>query len=369
MNPEAIIPTHPHLVTAAWMTAALRAAGLLRKSRVTSLSVEPVGNQGLIGQVARFRLSYDRVEHNQVASLIAKFPHPNPDYRKGMQSIYQREINFYENLGAAAAISLPRSIYSVMDENSADNILLLEDLSEGSRPGCLVCGCTLEEARAAILRLARFHAAWWENERLAQFHWLPHKQDFIRDYSTDQFCADFEDLLHKLHAELPDVDLSGGFLQPATLLARNYTRVKSFLYKAPTTLVHDDYHLDNLLFRGSESLPETVALDWQCVAKGPGVTDLGYFISFCLSTEQRRQAENDLLQTYHDELCERGVRGYDFSRFLIDFRLSGLEPLERLVQVRFLIGREYPRALAIYEAVLPRMGSFLAGCRIDELLG
>ena len=255
MNQTMSIPTHPEEVTVDWMTAALQDAGLLRKSRVTSLSVEPVGSQGLIGHVARIRLNYDRAEHHQVLSLIAKFPHSNPEMRKGLQSMYQREIDFYKYLGAAAAISLPGSIYSAMDESSADNILLLEDLSQDARPGCLVCGCTPEEARAAVLRLARFHAAWWENERLAHFHWLQHKRDFIQDYSTDQFCADFEDLLGRIRLELPNADLYGVFLQPATLLARNYTRVKSFLYGAPTTLVHDDYHLDNLIFRGSEKPP------------------------------------------------------------------------------------------------------------------
>jgi hypothetical protein len=369
MNQVQFVPLNADSVTADWLTDALRIHGILSKSRVTNLHFEPVASQGIIGQVFLFYLSYDAAELGQPQSLILKFPSPDPQARKDLQFMHQREILFYQNFSADSAIPMPKYYYSVMDENSADNLLLLEDLSGNARPGCLTCGCSLEEAELAVIQLAKFHAAWWESDQLDQFAWINHKREFSSSYSKDQFFAEWDDLLQKIRSEMPDFELSGIFIETASQLARNFKRVKNFLYNAPVTLIHDDYHLDNMIFRDGDTGPEAVIIDWQCVAKGPGVCDLGYFLAFCLSSEQRSQIENNLLKTYYQVLCEQGVRGYDYSRFLLDYRLSVLEPLERLVQVRGALNRSYPRGLAIFQATLGRLKASLENSRIAELIG
>ena len=369
MNQVKVIPAHPEDVTADWMTGVLRTAGMLKESRVASLRSEPVGSQGIIGRVIRFHLGFDFVEIGQPSSLIIKFPHQDPEMRKALQFMHVREILFYKSLGVNSGIPLPKYIYSEMAEDSADNLLLLEDLSDDTRPGCLVCGCTLAEAEAAIVHLAKFHAAWWKSERLDQYPWLKHKREWLESYTQEQFLIELEELLAKIRTEMPEFDCPPAFIQTATVLAKNFKRIKNFLYNAPVTMIHDDYHLDNMVFRDPEAGPEPVVIDWQCVAKGPGVSDLGYFIRFCLSPDQQNQAETGLLQTYYQILSDQGVKGYDFNRFLLDYQLSMLEPLERLVQVRGALNRSYLRGLEIFEAVLYRMKPILEHSRIAELIG
>jgi Ser/Thr protein kinase RdoA (MazF antagonist) len=256
-----------------------------------------------------------------------------------------------------------------MDETSGANILLLEDLSGSARAGCLVCGCSWPEARAAVISLAKFHARWWNSERLAQFDWLQHKRDWVTDTSQEQYATGQKELLERIHTEMPEFDCSPAFLRTASALEKNYTRLKKYIYSAPVTLIHDDYHLDNMLFRGDGEEVEPVIIDWQCVIKGPAVCDLRYFLDFCLSPEQREQGENELLQTYYQVLCTNGVEGYELNRFLLDYHLSLLEPFERLIIVRGVLNRAYPRGLAIFEAVLSRMKPIFENSQITELIG
>jgi hypothetical protein len=336
---------------------------------VTALRCTSVGSQGVIGQVCRFELEYDFSEPTQLGRLIAKFPQDDPEMRKNLQDMHEREIRFYTHLGEDPGIPVPGYIYSQMDETSGANILLLEDMSANARAGCLVCGCSLEEAQAAVVYLAKFHARWWKSEHFDHFDWLRHKSEWLAGYTQEYFSNDLEDLLSKIRTEMPDFDLSPAFLRTASGLAKHYTRMKNFLNSAPVTLTHDDYHLDNMLFRGEGEKIEPVIIDWQCSAKGPAVADLGYFIRFCLSPEQQSQAETGLLKMYYAVICENGVAGYDFERFLLDYELSVLEPFERLVHVRGALNRAFPRGLAIFEAVLARIKPALENSRIAELVG
>ena len=47
---------------------------------------------------------------------------------------------------------------------------------------------------------------------------------------------------------------------------------------------------------------------------------MAYFIGGCLSTEDRRAHEPDLLAHYHDALCRRGVRDYSLEQLRADAR-------------------------------------------------
>jgi hypothetical protein len=368
MNRISVIPTRPEEVTPAWMSGALHAAGRLRQSRVTALRSAAVGSQGVIGRVFRFELDFDTWEEGQVSSLMVKLPQEDPQARKDLQIMHEREIQFYKDLGANPGIPVPVYIYSEMDGTNGDNILLLEDLSASARAGCLVCGCSLEEAHAAVVFLAKFHARWWNSERLAQFDWLKHKGEWLADYPQEYFSKDMDELLARIWAEMPDFDCSPAFLRTTSALAKNYTRLKKYLCSAPVTLIHDDYHLDNMLFRGEGEDVEPVIIDWQCISKGPAVCDLGYFIRFCLSPEQQSLGENALLNTYYKVLCENGVARYEYNRFLLDYQLSLLEPFERLVQVRGALNQSFPRGFAIFEAVLSRIKPVLENSRIVDLI-
>ena len=65
-------------------------------------------------------------------------------------------------------------------------------------------------------------------------------------------------------------------------------------------------------------------LDWQAVRLGPPLIDDGIYLSSCLSPEDRRAHEDDLLRGYHDGLVAAGVRDFTFEDCLESYRSSSL---------------------------------------------
>src|SRR3989304_1630112 len=69
------LPAGPQELTADWLTSALRETGTISNSAVTGLDHEIIGEGvGVLGQLARFNLTYDSPEAGAPKSLIGKFP-------------------------------------------------------------------------------------------------------------------------------------------------------------------------------------------------------------------------------------------------------------------------------------------------------
>jgi thiamine kinase-like enzyme len=85
-------------------------------------------------------------------------------------------------------------------------------------------------------------------------------------------------------------------------------KILAELSQAPSTLIHRDVHLENLLFDPTESI---VLIDWPSAALGPAALDFTRFITTSMPTSVRRSIFNRLLSEYHEVLQTEGVRDYD----------------------------------------------------------
>jgi aminoglycoside phosphotransferase (APT) family kinase protein len=90
------------------------------------------------------------------------------------------------------------------------------------------------------------------------------------------------------------------------------------LRAGPNTVSHGDFRLDNLLFQPAGARP--VVVDWQTAAWGAPASDVAYFVGGCLSVEDRRVHEQDLLVRYHEALRHRGVDSYSLGDLKGDVR-------------------------------------------------
>lgn len=303
----------PDAVTPRWLEAVLAGGGV--QARVRDFAMTRIGT-GQIGQSLRFDLQYADAPDDAPASLVGKFPAPEPESRNAGVALgnYAREVNFYRRLAGTALISLPKCYAAEFDPATDDFILMMEDLSPAEQ-GDQLRGCTLDQARLAVLEAANLHASHWDDPAIDALPWVSGAKAAPPAASAapgalaalwDGFCARYGD---RVEADMRRVGAA---------LVAGFDQYESG-YDGPKSLVHIDYRPDNMMFASPRGGRALTVLDWQSVSYGCGVTDVAYFLAGALPRDVRRAAERELLAEYHDRLAQLGVR-YDLDRLWDDYR-------------------------------------------------
>jgi hypothetical protein len=241
---------------------------------------------------------------------------------------YEREVRFYEQLAARIPLRTPRCYFSAINLASGASLLLLEDLAP-ARNGSWIAGCSVEEAELAVRSIAPFHAAWWQKPELEQKSWLALRGPVGLEQVAMIFHHTWEPFLGKLGTGVtPEIRQMGEWLR------QHVVRLNEYVYQEPPcTLIHNDYHADNLFFAGASAALSLVVIDWQVTTRGRGVYDVAYFLGGNLDATDRRNHELRLLQAYHTLLMENGVADYPFDQCLNDYRLAMLQRIYRIAAV------------------------------------
>jgi thiamine kinase-like enzyme len=238
---------------------------------------------------------------------------------------------------------------------------MLEDMAP-VQSGDMVAGASLEQAELAIREIAGFHATWWENPELEEMTWMPRfgpgqisQLAGMYQLAWDPFC---ERMGHRLPEQM---------LEIGDRLGQHFDAVWSYIQGRPWTIVHSDYHVENLFFTPSESGTGLVVADWQLLMFGRGVFDVAYFLGGNLGSKDRAENEMDLLRIYHEILVKNGVKDYTFDQCLHDYRFSMLYGLSRHIIVAGLVltAEEAERAC---EFIIPRYIAAVLDLNAGELL-
>ena len=308
-------------ITPLWLTDALSFVRERSGLAVTGYSAEAiVDGKGFMNRLFRLKLEYDTEPTGLPRTVVAKLPSADPVLRIVFDRLGQnrREVMFYREVADRAPLGTPATYHCGLDPHSEDTILLLEDLSDG-RQGNSVTGCSVEEARLCLDRLARFHASWWESPLLEKLDWMP-----LRDAEAEAYLETYDDAWASLK-EKAGPGMPQGLRDLGDRLAPLVQGIKSNLTRPPRTIVHGDYRLDNCFFNAEPDGWQVVVLDWEFCVKGRGAYDVATFISEAFTPEERRWVEMGLLREYHAALESSGVKGYSFKECLGDYRLSMLE--------------------------------------------
>src|SRR5262249_5299271 len=95
--------------------------------------------------------------------------------------------------------------------------------------------------------------------------------------------------------------------------------------RAPRTIVHTDYRLDNLFFPATPAADAPIAVvDWQLSTRGRGAYDIAYLLGQSMEPQLRAEHEHGVLRTWHDALCAAGVDGYSLEEARRDYALGAL---------------------------------------------
>jgi aminoglycoside/choline kinase family phosphotransferase len=314
-------PAHPDGVTPEWLGEQLSQAGLLARGRVTALRWEPIGT-GQVGDSVRFNLEYGGGEGP--STLAAKFPAADATSRGTAAAfgLYAKEVGFYREIAPRLDVRVPRAIAAEIAADSVDFILVFEDLGP-ARQGNQLDGCPLADAREAVKQAAAIHAPSWNSAEIVDLDWL---------HSAPETIGQIKALYPQAHAIFAERYADSLEPELMQICAALNEAVGEWFGREPETrcLIHGDFRLDNMLFDIRGGVEPIAVLDWQTVAVGHPLTDLGYFLGCGVGDDLRRAHESELLDLYCSEMTARGV---PLTREAVwdDYRLGALHGVSTAV--------------------------------------
>ncbi len=337
----------PAGLTPAWVSAALASTGV--EVEIIDVRPERVGT-GQIGTSYRLHLTYadpaTAATAGAPASLVAKMAGGDPASRDLISDGYRNEYGFYTEIADTVAITTPRCWYAVISDDNTCFVLLLDDLAP-AEPGEQVRGCTLDEARLALINLAGLHGPRWCDDSLRSIPWMNQQTAEGAAFYGDVLAGAVETFNQRFAHLLPAADAELFTTIPAHLGEWMMTRPERF------STIHGDYRPDNLMFLPDGSAVSTV--DWQTLGLGLPGRDVGYFLATSIDPALRRTHERELVGTYHEALLAGGVTGHSFEECFEDYRLGTIQaPLITILGAVYASAEPTPQSDAMFMAMATR---------------
>lgn len=303
-------PRSASAVNVEWLDRVLRQNAILANARVTGVDSATLGlGIGIMSEVSRLSIAYDKPEDGAPATIISKFPTADPTNVGVARALffYPREVAFYTKLAQYSPIRTPRLLHAELDMSDQSFVLLLEDMSNAT-PGDQVAGLTPAQAEAAITAIGRLHGAWWGKVDSGGM-------EALFDFRNPDYCnavqAGYQGFLAPSLTNFSDC-YSDYTRKTAEGLAPVAARAVNDLSSGVRSFIHGDYRADNLLFGPSLGTDGVAAVDWQISGRGGPLYDVAYVICNSMPTAYRHEAETALLRRYHDTLLQMGVTGFSF---------------------------------------------------------
>jgi hypothetical protein len=351
MSLEVPIPIAIDDIDASWLTEAL-ASRCGNAAAVESFSVEAIGvGVGLMGLLYRVSLQYRDRKADLPDTVIVKLPVLIDATRQVALAyrFYEKEVAFYRELASQTTMNTPEIYFGAHDLTTDNFVLVMEDVGR-LRAADQVAGCGRDDARAAVVALARHHASFWEDSRFGTdaLAWLP----FASDAPTPEGVQQGFDNYWEPFVEFMGDDLVSEVRAVGEWLPGAAQELLSAPQGRPVTLMHGDYRLDNLLFDDERAV---TAIDWQITCKGVGGFDFAYFVSQSLTVEGRRAYIDELAEAYLATLGDLGIE-YAADDFWADVRRSLLFCLAYPVQA-VALDLSDPRAASLVHEMARRASS------------
>jgi Ecdysteroid kinase-like family len=308
----------PSQATPERLTVLLRRAGVLPSGAVVEVGVESTRDT-LISRITRLRLAYDRQQDAGPSHVFFKTSHERVSAT--LQEFGRKEAAFYDVVAAAMPPGLLPRCYEAVAEPEGGWHLMLEDLTASHEAlGEWPVPPALERWHAVVAAHARFHAFWWDHERLGVSVGAFADDAGLLEQHLAAFpkaVATFADRLgDRLSAERRK--LYERLIAAASRLSARYRSHRNL------TLIHGDAHVWNAMLPRDPDVDDVRLIDWDAWRIQTATNDLAYMIAVHWFPDWRRRHERESLQRYHDALLAGGVRGYSFDTLWEDYRLSVL---------------------------------------------
>ncbi len=260
---------------------------------------------------------------------------PTQIYAKSTPSVVNRlllgitgaaaaEARFYETIRRDLNIGTPDGYHGSSDSRSGRSMILMEDIGR-TRQAVFGDATTLTVSRAEaeqmVDEMAQYHGAMWEDPRLdGGWPEVTDARSWQQVFNAKTRMDRGAVLMVKRLSDLLPVELIDrrGEIRSAfaAALDRNVA--------APATLLHQDVHPANW-FRTPDG--GVHLYDWQAIAGGHWALDVSYALSSCLTVDDRREWERDLIAHYLDRLRQHGGKPEPFDDAFLAYRQQMLHGL------------------------------------------
>jgi len=281
---DVAFPTCPEELDNEWLSDALGRS-------VEGFEARPIGGgKGNLGDLVLLSLE----DGEQVVAKFAANRQESLNAAK-RSGLFEREIKFYHELAPKLDLRLPKLFASSYDPSSAYFIMLLEYL-QPVKDSDSIRGIGVEHTRQVLEELSKLHT---QGRDLVDTPWVQTmvSQDRINNLTImiERGWPVLQEMCGELVDPLKEINLLERFLETMT-----------YLNTLDRTIVHGDVKPDNLVI----SNQGVVIIDWQGFGTGPPAWDIAYCMCQCLTTEERRLYESELLDSYPHDLV-----GYKESLF------------------------------------------------------
>lgn len=311
-------PSLPKGAEPEYLTEALRKSGVLDGGRVADVRIES-SFATVLSHIFRLRLAYAGAAATVPATLILKAglaDRPGGPWFGG-----RHEVAFYRDLAPATPAGItPRCFDAQSDADAGTWHLLLEDLTDSHLVATRwPLPPTLAQCEAIVRTRARFQAAWWDDPRLGVT--IGSWQDAsAADEATKNLMGQFARFADEMGDRLSDDRraLYERLFNAAPRLAARYQTHRHM------TVIQGDAHVWNCFLPRDGAKDGGRLFDWDAWRVDMGSDDLACMLAQQWYPELRQRFETRLLDSFHDELTERGAQGYDRHALQDDYRLSVL---------------------------------------------
>ncbi len=360
------IPTKMDDIDSQWLTAALREGGVIgaETNVIASPRVTIGQGVGILGELARVTLEYDRDEPGAPKTLIAKIPTSDPG-GKGvahMLGFYEKEARFYRELWDTVGVRAAKGYYAAGDAATVNYVVLMEDLG-GLPIGDQVKGASAEECETLVGQVAKLHARWWGSTDLAALDWIPSGQDDVTKLAAVAYAQALQPFMTNFSQHL-----TGEEQQMAMDFLHRVCPMIDAVASGPVTLCHGDLRLDNVFWGTPEGEGGATFVDWQISMKVRGPYDIAYFMSQSVDPDVRAANEERLVREYHRMLTDAGVTGYSFDDAWGDYRLATMFCFVYPVVACGSIDLANERGLELGTAMLKRSLAAIRHLKAAEIL-
>ena len=254
---------------------------------------------GLFSRVLRLELTAtaDHEPHPVPPSAVAKLPARGVNRTAAARSgAYRREAHCYRELLLDAGLPAIDA-HAVIEHDDGAASLLLQDLTSLRWPDQL-SGLRLQDARAVVDALARFHHRWRhdiDRPELRHAALLEVRANTVAWFDHGSLISGLRTVERRWANHLSRRQLAA-----LTMMVKHQDDIAAaFGSHHPVTLCHGDPRAANLAFSLDGS---AVLVDWQQVARQFGESDVAWLCATSLAPDDRRAFEHDLVREYGGDI-------------------------------------------------------------------